>query len=82
MYYEDKCAFGTQQRVSLIPSRVEFSPDIGLFYNRDEYDDVVKRTYALLGQSFTIHPEALAYLFSISNGHPAAVSGLLKHISK
>ncbi|KAJ5894820.1 hypothetical protein N7495_006511 [Penicillium taxi] len=35
---------GAFQRVSLTPSIMSFSPNIGLFYTRDEFDDIVFRS--------------------------------------
>jgi len=69
------------QRVSLMQSRQSFSPDIGLFYTKDEFDDVIKRWISSPGySSFSLHGDASAYLFSITNGHPGAVAGLLSYI--
>lgn len=69
--------FGPLQRVSLVPST---SP-IGLFYTEAEFLDVIVRQSQVPGRSkFSLDDDAQAYIYSITNGHPGAVKGLLDYI--
>lgn len=72
---------GAWQRVSLTPSIMKFSPNIGLFYSREEFDDVVSRVCS--GRpSLPLDNTAYDYLFDFTNGHPGAVDGLLSYLKK
>ncbi|QKX57279.1 uncharacterized protein TRUGW13939_04390 [Talaromyces rugulosus] len=68
---------GPQQRVSITPSIVGFSPKIALFYNREEFDDVVFRYCHDVTSLLKLDDGASDYLFSLTNGHPGAVNGIL-----
>ncbi|KAK2813210.1 hypothetical protein FQN50_000888 [Emmonsiellopsis sp. PD_5] len=73
--------FGPAQRISLVPSQAQFSPGIGLFYTKNEFLEVVQKRITIPGRSeFSLDGDALEYIFSITNGHPAAVTGLLDYI--
>lgn len=73
--------FGSRQRVSLVRSCNGFSPQIGLFYTEDEFRDVVQRRTTLPDRSaFSFDNDSLSYLFSVTNGHPAAVTALVDYI--
>jgi hypothetical protein len=67
--------FGNQQRVSIIKSGLPFSPPISLFYTRHEFEDAVRRTCKK--KSLQLNDDAINYVFSLSNGHPGAVDGIL-----
>ncbi|PGG99849.1 hypothetical protein AJ79_08401 [Helicocarpus griseus UAMH5409] len=55
---------------------------IGLFYTEQEFMDAVERQQlALPGRvTFPLDNDARAYLFSVTNGHPAAVTGLFEFV--
>jgi hypothetical protein len=73
--------FSPQQRVSLVPSRIQSAPPIGLFYTKNEFLDVVNRQIATPGwSSFSLSGDARAYLFAVTNGHPAGVAALIDYI--
>jgi hypothetical protein len=75
--------FGAPQRVSLVPADAPglLSAGIGLFFTFDEFMDVVKRWPSAPGRSpFSLQRDACLYLLSVTNGHPAAVTGLLDYI--
>lgn len=76
---------GPQQRVSIKPSIVQYSPRIALFYNREEFDDVVSRYCR--NDRFLINLDnfdntAHDYMFELTNGHPGAVDGVLRMLEK
>ncbi|KAJ5908689.1 hypothetical protein N7495_001371 [Penicillium taxi] len=73
--------FGVPQRVGITSSSLEDSPNISLFYSREEFQDVVALTcqneqYLKLDQS------AQEYLFNLTSGHPGAVDGILRMLMK
>ncbi|KAK2809273.1 hypothetical protein FQN50_003914 [Emmonsiellopsis sp. PD_5] len=70
--------FSDSQRISLRPTPV--NPDIGLFFSREEFDDVVarvSRSHGEHGQAFLLSDDLKAYIFDLSSGYPAAVMSLL-----
>jgi hypothetical protein len=68
------------QRVSLVKSHHPWSPDVGLFYNWDEFEDAVERYYRYSSARLKLDPGARDYLFSLTNGHPGAVRSLLGYL--
>jgi hypothetical protein len=70
------------KRVSMICSLVESSPDICLFYNKVEFEDVVRRYCMDPTTRLNLDEAAQTYLFSITNGHPGAVQAILYYIFK
>ncbi|OJJ47655.1 hypothetical protein ASPZODRAFT_165779, partial [Penicilliopsis zonata CBS 506.65] len=73
--------FHPGQCVTFTPQPIEGSPRIGLFFTRSEFDDnVFRRIQYLYTEEFTLHKEASDYLFSLTNGHPGAVDGMLSYI--
>ena len=68
---------GASQRVSISVSQNSNSPDISLFYNEAEFSEVVSLRCANPTSKFAIDPAACDYLYSITNGHPGAVTSLL-----
>lgn len=53
--------FSVQQRISLTPQNQEGSPPIGLFYGREEFEDVVSRLLAShYEERFNFDEDALA----------------------
>ena len=69
--------FGASQRVSISVSQNSNSPDISLFYNEAEFREVVSLRCANPTSKFAIDPAACDYIYSITNGHPGAVTSLL-----
>ncbi|KAE8149221.1 hypothetical protein BDV25DRAFT_156705 [Aspergillus avenaceus] len=74
--------FGIQQRVSISVSNIEHSPRIGLFYTRNEFDDVIQRKCSAPWRVLPLHHDAKDYIFGLTNGHPGAVDGVLGMIQK
>ena len=75
-------SFHITQRVSIIRSPVTDAPDICLFYNETEFEDVVKRYCMNPTTRLSLDNAAWTYLFSITNGHPGAVISMLSYIFK
>lgn len=73
---------GVQQRISITPSKIKDSPQIALFYNREEFDDVINRICNDLRCPLRLHHNAYDYIFSLTNGQPGAVDGILKMLQK
>ena len=69
--------FDVSRRVSITLSNVPQSPDICLFYNEEEFEDVVTRTCEDPITRFRFDSAAHKYLYSVTSGHPGAVSALL-----
>lgn len=67
---------GPEQRVSITVSKTPGSTSISLFYNRNEFDDVVLRESSRL-KLVPLREEAKDYLFTLTNGHPGAVEAVL-----
>ena len=70
------------QRVSLIVTCNSDAPDICLFYNDAEYEDVLRRFYKHEFNYFTLDADAERYLFELTSGHPGAVNSILLYIRK
>jgi len=70
------------QRVSLIVTCNSDAPDICLFYNDAEYEDVLRRFYKQELNNFKLDADAERYLFEFTNGHPGAVRSILLYIQK
>jgi len=67
-----------QQCISLTPQSQQDSPPIGLFYDKEEFKDVVARSIPNEHQvKFTYDESAQDYIFALSNGHPGAVESIL-----
>jgi hypothetical protein len=73
---------GPQQRMSIIVSKIKDSPQICLFYNRKEFNDVVQRFCGVSTRPLPLRSDAADYIFDLTNGHPGAVDGVLKMIQK
>jgi len=67
-----------EQRISLTPQNQSRSPNIGLFYDKEEFKDVVSRllTYKY-SERFTFDEDAQDYIFALTNGHPGAVESIV-----
>jgi hypothetical protein len=73
--------FGSPQRITLTPQPQECSPQIGLFFTQDEFNDTVSRLATYRYQEiFTLDEEAQSYLFTVTNGHPGSVTSLVSFI--
>lgn len=70
--------FRPSQRVSLMISPSEDTPDLCLFFRKDEYHDVVDRFCRVI-KEFTLHSDLQDYMFPLTNGHPGMVSAHLNH---
>ncbi|CAP86468.1 Pc20g11390 [Penicillium rubens Wisconsin 54-1255] len=57
-------------------------PKIALFYNREEFDDVISRYYQDDRSLLKLDDGASEYLFNLTNGHPGAVDGVLNMLQK
>ena len=75
--------FSPNQRVSLTPSFAFDTPQIGLFYGKDEYEEVVTRfCSSQFVEKYTISGDARNYIFSLTNGHPGAVTSIMTYLFK
>jgi hypothetical protein len=73
--------FGPAQRISLTPSVEPGSPQIGLFYNKNEFEVVVtKLCSSELIEKYTINEGARTYIFNLTSGHPGAVSSIVYYL--
>lgn len=72
---------GPQQRVSITPSNVRFSPEISLFYTREEFNDVVTR-FCRNPSLLRLDSSAHDYTFELTNGQPGAVDAVLRMLEK
>ncbi|KAI7968161.1 hypothetical protein EIK77_010331 [Talaromyces pinophilus] len=70
------------QRVSITVSRLENSPQISLFFTREEFDDVLQRKRCDQKRPVPLDSNAADYLFHLTNGHPGAVEAVLAMIHK
>lgn len=72
--------FGAEQRVSISVSSIPGAPSICLFYNEEEFSEVVRLRCAGPTHKFAMDPNAIDYLYLITNGHPGAVTSLLGYL--
>jgi hypothetical protein len=70
------------KQISILPSHREDSPDIRLFYDNAEFEDVLIRYCAHPGHKLPLEKAARIYLYSITNGHPGAVFSMLLYLYK
>jgi hypothetical protein len=68
------------KQVSILRSHREDSPDIRLFYDKAEFEDVLTRYCAHPGHKLPLEKAARTYLYSITNGHPGAVISMLLYL--
>jgi hypothetical protein len=68
------------KQVSILRSHREDSPDIRLFYDNAEFEDVLTRYCA--HHKLPLEKAARTYLYSITNGHPGAVISMLFYLDK
>jgi hypothetical protein len=73
---------GENQRVSLTVSHGLDAPDICLFYDDEEYKDVLCRFCRHAFKNFTLSANAQQYLFEFTSGHPGAVTSILSYVEK
>ena len=57
-------------QVSIIRSNRENSPDIGLFYDDTEFEDVLIRYCTHPATKLPLEEAARRYLYTVTNGHP------------
>lgn len=72
--------FGVEQRVSISVSSIPGAPSICLFYNEEEFSEVVRLRCASPTHKFVMDPTAIDYFYLITNGHPGAVTSLLGYL--
>jgi hypothetical protein len=65
--------FSLGQRVSLLPSSEDGAPQIGLFYTKIEFEEVLTKLCTNELGNYSINPQARNYIFDLTNGHPGAV---------
>jgi hypothetical protein len=68
------------QRISLTISGNSAAPDISLFYDLSEYQDVLDRFYKRPGIEFTLNIEVQGYIYALTNGHPGMIESILMYI--
>lgn len=74
--------FRHSQRVSL--RRTPSNPEIGLFFSRQEFDEVVdgvSRYYGQHGQLFLLAQDLQDYVWEMTSGHASAVRALLDGVA-
>lgn len=64
-----------------MPSRIPYSPSIGLFYSRCEFDDVLNRACNNMS-ALPLDPPASDYIYSLTHGHPGAVNAVISMLKK
>lgn len=74
--------FPPQNRVSLTKSPWEGSPNVCLFYNRNEYQDIVDGYCSRDQIEFVLAADAKECIYRITNGHPEATSAVLEYVRK
>jgi hypothetical protein len=69
------------QRVGITPSLVSGGPQFGLFYNKEEFEDTLQRFNTHHSTDpLPLGVSARSYLFSMTNGHPGAVGGMMSFL--
>lgn len=71
--------FSNNQRISLVHSSEPESPNISLFFTKEEYSDVVNR-YCKMAKEYVISDDLADYIFMTTNGHPRMVMVIMDHI--
>jgi len=70
--------FSDEQRISLTPQNQQDSPPIGLFFDKEEFRDVISRLLTFhYEETFNFDEAALEYIFAVTNGHPGAVTSIV-----
>jgi len=69
-------------QVSIFCSRRENSPDISLFYDYDEFEDVLAKYCADPRHKLPLEKATRMYLYNITSGHPGAVVSMLYYLYK
>lgn len=63
-------------------SRVsEWWPEVWLFYDREEYEDVVERYLKTQQPGFVLDEGLREYIFALTDGYPGAVHALLEYVA-
>lgn len=71
---------GPAQRVSLTLSQIKYSPDVALFYNEREYEDVIRRLCSRSAPPCEFSQSAKDYLFAITRGHAGATTSMVTYV--
>ena len=67
-----------EQHISLTSQNQPHSPPIGLFYDKEEFKDVVSQLLRFkYPEKFSLDEGAQDYIFALSNGHPGAVASIV-----
>ncbi|KAK1145303.1 hypothetical protein N8T08_004464 [Aspergillus melleus] len=70
-------------RVTLTPQKDPGSPDVGLFYSRTEFDEVVSlASHWNFNEMTAYNDEAKDYLYNLTNGHPGCLDAVMEFIFK
>lgn len=59
---------------------VKNSPDVALFYNAQEYEDVIERLCSRSPTTCELSREAKDYLFAITSGHAGATTSMVTYV--
>ena len=68
------------KRVSLTPTLEPGTPEFGLYFDPDEFDDAITRLSNNQSEKFNLGEKAKDYIFKITNGHPAAVKAVVLYM--
>ncbi|KAJ6037103.1 hypothetical protein N7540_001382 [Penicillium herquei] len=76
--------FLPRHRVSILPSRMDSAPPFGLYFTRQEFDDVVRRycAYSYWNPQLRLEGSAKNKIFDITRGHPGAVVSILQTLQE
>lgn len=73
--------FGPLQRVSAVRPRLAQDEHLQLYYDREEFEEVVSKLCLTRGKDqLQLTPAASNYLYSLTSGHPGATDALLAWI--
>lgn len=73
--------FGPEQRVSITASSLSEN-HVQLFYDWSEFQDAVYRRSSCPESYLPLDDDAVAYLFEMTNGHPAATNAIILFLFK
>lgn len=59
----------------------EWWPEVWLFYDREEYEDVVERYFKMQRPGFVLDEGLREYIFALTDGYPGAMHALLEYVA-
>lgn len=74
--------FSRDNCVSLVPSGLPDDPQIGLFFNRDEFEIAWTKACNQPPMAFVFEEAARQYVMDVTNGHPGAVKSMAEYLCK